>query len=174
MSTKALALGLAAVLAVSCSDQPTSPTALNEGAPAPSLNRGPLLHHVSVGSPDVCEALGLLPGCDANLSLVANSFADGSVRGQWQDTFSGRGFPALGVHMAIDCLYVDGNEAWVSGVTTSPAFPGFPAIARVVDNGTSANDPPDQVSLLEFIDTPCTEAPDFQLFDLTKGQVRVW
>jgi hypothetical protein len=38
MRTKALALGLAAVLAVGCSDRPTSPTALNETVPTPSFN----------------------------------------------------------------------------------------------------------------------------------------
>lgn len=49
-------------------------------APA-ALARGPVVHHVNAGGPDACIFFGFAhPGCDANFSLVANAYADGSVK----------------------------------------------------------------------------------------------
>ena len=138
-------------------------------SPAASADR--VIHKVSVGSADIVPP----PGSDANFSLSAIESADGAVTGQWQDTLFGRGNPALALHVDVDCLVVVGNEAWVSGVITQPAFlAGLPAITRVRDNGTSADDPPDQVSFT-FIDigVTCTDQPDLPLFDLINGQVTV-
>ena len=134
---------------------------------------GGVTHHVSVGSPD---ASLFPPGTDANFSLVANERADGTVEGQWQDTFFGRGEPALPVHVAITCLEVDGQDAWVSGTITHPDFlAGLPAITQVRDNGTSANDPPDQVSFTfqALSVDECLDKPDLPLFDLNNGEVKV-
>jgi hypothetical protein len=140
--------------------------------------QGPIVHRVSVGGPD---AFG--PGGDANFSLSAREYADGSVSGQYTDRFS-QAFGGGGFHAVIDCLSVDGNEAWVSGVITRGTFPlgdgevlditGFPVAARVQDNGTSANDPPDLISLSVIGDpTPCTEQPDYVLSAVPEGQVKV-
>jgi hypothetical protein len=136
---------------------------------------GPVLHRVTAGGPDACEALGLKPGCDGNFSLVATEYADGSVKGQYTDRFAnGNGF-----HAVIDCVSVVGNEAWVSGVIISGSFDGFdltglPVAARLADNGTSANDPADQISFSIIGDpTPCTDHAPYDLFDLPQGQVRV-
>jgi hypothetical protein len=138
---------------------------------SPAASASSVIHRVSVGSADIAPP----PGTDANFSLSAIEFDDGTVRGQWQDTFFGRGTPAVAVHVKVDCLVVVGNEAWVSGVVTRPGFlAGLPAITRIRDNGTSANDPPDQVSFT-FIDigVTCTDQPDLPLFDLINGQVTV-
>jgi hypothetical protein len=138
---------------------------------SPAASADGVVHKVSVGSADVTPP----PGTDANFSLSAIEFDDGTVTGQWQDTFFGRGNPALALHVKVDCLVVVGNEAWVSGVVTRPGFlAGLPAITRIRDNGTSANDPPDQVSFT-FIDigVTCTDQPDLPLFDLINGQVTV-
>ncbi len=132
-----------------------------------------MVHHVSVGGADICEALGLPTGCDANFSLVANEMANGSVSGQWQDTFriNGQGVP---VHVTIDCINVVGKEAWVSGVITGGPFTGVLAITRVADNGKSANDPLDQISFIsQDIFGGCQAEPDLPLIDLTHGQVTV-
>jgi hypothetical protein len=140
-------------------------------AVSPTAFANGVIHKVSVGSADILPP----PGTDANFSLSAVQHADGTVTGQWQDTFFGRGVPALAIHVEIDCLVVVGNEAWVSGVITHPdSLAGLGAITRVSDNGTSANDPPDQVSFT-FIDTglTCTDQPDLPLFDLINGQVKV-
>ncbi len=161
-----------------------------EAAPTDSINKnqsevlskGPVIHHASLGGADVCEALGLPTGCDANFSLVANMKADSSVKGQWQDTFVGGG---EGIHVAIDCMKVVDNWAIVGGVITHGTsggvdVSGWYAITAVVDNGTSANDPPDQMTF-SFFD-PAYDCgllqtltiTDFDLFDLAHGQVKVW
>jgi hypothetical protein len=138
---------------------------------------GPVVHHVTVGTPDACVALGFEhPGCDANFSLVANQYADGDVSGQYTDRFAnGDGF-----HAVVDCLVVVGNDAWISGVITHGRIgdidlAGLEVLTRVRDNGTSQNDPADQISF-SFIDVDlpdCTEQPDLPLFDTPQGQVRV-
>jgi hypothetical protein len=111
---------------------------------------------------------------------VAIQYADASVSGQFIDRFwDGRGF-----HAVIDCLYVDGNEAWVSGLITSGWLAGEPVSARVRDNGTSANDPPDQISYSHAGPTggnhphgTCEDheelEPYYELFDTPQGQVVV-
>ncbi len=174
------------MFAASCNqgDEPTS--ALNN---APNNNdmqalaKNNVIHHVSLGGADICEALGLPTGCDANFSLVANMKADGSVSGQWQDTFAGG---KEGIHVAIDCMNIYGNTAIVGGVITHGTVGGVDvsglyAMTAVVDNGTSANDPADQLSFSIFPagDVFGTEdcndltISDFPLFDLAHGQVKV-
>ena len=141
-----------------------------------------VLHHVSVGGADICEAIGQPTGCDANFSLVAKEKADGSISGQWVDTFAGGG---EGIHVAIDCLnVVGGNGAVIGGVITHGILGGLDrrglgqrAITAVVDNGTSANDTPDQLSF-SFVNTGNASClnfvpTSFQLFTLAHGQVKV-
>ena len=137
---------------------------------------GPITHHVSAGGPDVCEAFGLQPGCDGNFSLVAHVNAVGSMSGQYTDRWpNGDGF-----HAVITCVSVIGNDAWVSGVITSGTFDGedltgLAISTRVRDNGSSANDPPDQISL-SFGGRQsriCTDHYPYPLFDAPQGQVVV-
>jgi hypothetical protein len=145
---------------------------------------GPVVHNVTAGGPDACIALDFPhPGCDGNFSLVANEYADGSVKGEYIDRFAhGNGFIAV-----IDCVSVVGNEAWVSGVITSGNgfardWRGLRVSTRVRDTGTSANDQADQISIsiIEGINddptpwTPCTDhSTDTPLFDTPQGQVVV-
>ena len=162
----AVALGL---VAGACSEQ-ADPTSANDAGVTGVIStaNARVVNHVSVGGNDSCTT----PGCDANFSLVANAKADGSVKGQWTDVLRiPNGFI---VHTTIDCLNVIGNEAWVSGVVTGPNGTGLLAITRVADNGTSANDPLDQISFT-FMDTfgGCQAAPDLPLFDMPNGQVKV-
>jgi hypothetical protein len=144
---------------------------------------GPVVHRVSAGGPDACVEFGAEhPGCDGNYSLTAIEYADGSVSGQYTDRFArGDGF-----HAVIDCLVVEGDRAWVSGVITKGRFTdpetgevfdlaGLYVLTSVQDNGTSANDPPDQISFsfIDFVETPCTETPDVDMLDAPEGQVTV-
>jgi hypothetical protein len=144
---------------------------------------GPVVHTVSAGGPDACVAFGAEhPGCDGNFSLTAIQYADGSVSGQYTDRFArGDGF-----HAVIDCLVVEGNQAWVSGVITQGTFTdpdtgevfdlaGLYVWTTVVDNGTSANDPVDEISFsfIDVVPTPCTETPDAPLLAAPEGQVTV-
>jgi hypothetical protein len=143
-------------------------------------NGNGVIHHVSAGGNDACEAFGLEPGCDGNFSLTVNMRADGTVTGQWQDTFAGGGF---GIHATIDCMFVDGNMAIVSGYVTHGSFDGETdatgqyIITKVVDNGTSNNDTPDQISfsysVTDEFSCELYANSNFALFDLTRGQVKV-
>jgi hypothetical protein len=165
-------ISILVVFAVGCSEQQTAVAPDDPVSPlsAPAA----VVHRVTVGGSDLCQAFGLPPGCDANFSMVASELADGRVKGQWQDTWFGRGVAAVPIHVTIDCIKVVGNEAWVSGVVTGGVFNGVPVITRVVDNGTSQNDPPDQISFI-FEDTfgGCEATPDLPLFDIDTGQVKV-
>ncbi len=140
---------------------------------------GGVAHHVSLGGADICEAINLPTGCDANFSLVAVEKADGSVKGQWQDTFAGG---LEGIHVAVDCVNVVGNGAVIGGVITHGFAGGVDvsgqrALTAVVDNGTSANDAPDQMSF-SFFPTggvTCDQLVPANLpfFNLARGQVKV-
>jgi hypothetical protein len=168
-----------AVFALAACQESMGPAAVDQPSELTGANR--VVHHVSIGGNDVC----INAGCDANFSLVANLFADGTVRGQWQDTFfGGIGGPFGGVHVAVDCLNVIDNTAVIGGVIThgnifGEDVSGQVAVTAAVDNGTSANDPPDQHSFSFFDETfpPgfCNDLvpSDFPLFDLHFGQVVV-
>jgi hypothetical protein len=141
--------------------------------PEPKPQRG-VVRSVHVGGPDACAFFDLTPGCDGNFSLSAREYADGSARGQWTDRF-GNG---TGMTAEIDCLYVEGNDAWVSGyvkATNNPNFfVGQPVTTRIQDNGKARNDLPDATSFTIRISAPCTEArQDFPLFPYPQGQVTI-
>jgi hypothetical protein len=151
---------------------------------------GPILHTVQVGGPDACEAWGLAPGCDANLSLRAFQYADGSVSGHYSDQF---GHGIGGFQADVTCMEVDGASAWIGAVITHGFFrireediywdmTGEEIFINVVDNGISANDPPDQItySLFGTGFADCQEAAaegpgmeGVELFDMPRGQVTV-
>ena len=179
---------LVAGIAVACNDTPVDPVQETAALEAGDLPASPLFSGngvtelVSAGGADICEALGQPTGCDANFSLSAVAHADGSIGGQWQDTFgdfSGGG----ALHVAIDCLHVvGGNAAILGGVIThatgaAAGFEGQRALTAVVDNGTSVNDPADQLSFSIFptggLDCTTLVPGNFALFNLTNGQVKV-
>lgn len=174
MKKTLLALAAVGIVALGC-DGSTSTTPTADG-PAFAAGGNPVVHQASVGGADVCGGLGLQPGCDANFSMIAQERADGTDSGKWTDIFA-KG--AGGIHVDVDCLNVVGNEAWVSGIIRDGNFgdqdlAGLPALTRVSDNGTSSNDPADQISF-SFIGLAltCDDAPNLPLVDLTAGQVKV-
>jgi hypothetical protein len=142
----------------------------------PAFGNG-VVHRVSVGSPDICYPDR--PGCDANLSILAIQYADGSVKGELTDAWGNGGY----YNAKIDCLVVDGNEAWLSGVITVGKsrsgfdLRGYEIFTRVKDMGSSANDPPDQLAFVGFYglnEIDCTAPPyPLELFDAPQGQVIV-
>jgi hypothetical protein len=79
----------------------------------------PPVHSVHVGGPDFCAAYDLQPGCDKNVAIHAVKDGNGEVTGQWDDRWA---FDWGGFHATIDCLEIEGNEAWVSGVITTGIF----------------------------------------------------
>ncbi len=173
-----LAATAAILVTFACADQPlTSPDALSV---SPNFDANPVTDMVSAGSNDACAAFGQPNGCDKNFSFHANMKADGSVTGQYQDGFSTQ-FPNDGIHATIDCLNIVGNGAVVSGVITRGQqfgvdVTGQSILTAVVDNGTSANDPADQISFsFNDIDLTCDQLvpANFPLFEIGPGQVRV-
>jgi hypothetical protein len=181
MRFKHLPIFLAAAIASGCSDGAVAPTAETDGL-AIQASVGGVIHRATVGGPDICSGTGGSPGCDANFSLVALQFSDGSVSGQWHDQFS-QANGGGGIHVTINCLAVVGNEAWVSGV--GPEHPwGNEWVTRVRDNGVTANDPADQIGLTVPVGQPnprlsggirqnCSATQDLRTFDAPEGQVVV-
>ena len=133
---------------------------------------------VTMGSADIDVGGGGPPNNDKNLSLIARLGCDFAVTGRLTDAYAGGN---ITVHATLDCLVVEGDDAWMSGVITkaTPAtigdFAGVPVSVRVRDNGTSANDPPDQASFVFLFGDAieCSLKPDYELFDLNNGQVQV-
>src|SRR6187402_880266 len=136
----------------------------------------PIVHRVSVGGPDACQALANShPGCNANFSLIAIERADGTVTGQFIDRFEqGDGF-----HATVNCMEVDGNNAWIGGVIVQGRIGetdlvGRPVVTRVQDNGKSAKDAVDKISYSWISDArPCTLKLNYPLLDAPHGQVKV-
>lgn len=143
-----------------------------------------VLHTVHAGGPDVCDAFGLKPGCDANMSLTAILYDDGSATGQLTDQFSvanGGG----GIRAEINCVAVEPygtyTLAWVSGVVTGgdAQYIGMPFLMGLIDTNTLGAQYPDVISYeLVGIDQPCTNENAF-VFDQTRinplwrGQVKI-
>lgn len=166
------ALFLLVIFVGGCS-QNAGPTDSSMGQTPDVLSKGRIIHHVSVGGPDFTT-----PGVDANFSLVANMDESGNVSGQWEDTF---GNQVGKIHVAVDCMIISGNTAIIGGVivhgsTNGVDRTGERAVTKVVDNGKSANDPPDQISYSFFggIGTcGIYTAAVFPLFDMPWGQVTI-
>jgi hypothetical protein len=116
--------------------------------------------------------------------VIAVEDSDGSVTGQMTDQYG----PADGLHAVIDCLKVGPHpnfpgrlEAWVVGVVTRPAHQaGHRIIARMRDNGVSANDPPDAISRgvvdpeEEGASSNCQDEPAIGFGRVAQGQVTIW
>jgi len=142
-----------------------------------------IVHRVIVGTSDIRP-----PGYDCNFSLVANVDANGNATGQWQDTFFSGVGGVGGIHVMVDCVEIlpPGNIAIVGGVITQGTFLGTDlsgqrVVTMVVDNGSEADDTPDQISFsvtaswAGFEIGTCGDfnSDFFPLFDITGGQVVV-
>lgn len=181
MQHNRILMTLATVTVFGCSENSVPPTGQSDSPTMQASAVSKVAHSVSAGSPDVCSAVGDKPGCDANFSLTAIQYANGSVTGQWVDRVSqvnGGG----GTHVAVNCLNVIDNRAYISGVITQGNSDqiGQLALTKVVDNGRSQKDPPDEISVtINFpgLDVDCNGAPAFDgvipIFAIPQGQVVV-
>lgn len=173
---------LSVLFLVGCSTEEVQITDSSNENLNQEFSRGRVIHHVTLAGNDYCEAIGAPAGCDANFSITANMYADGRISGQWHDVWAG-GVDA--VHVKIDCMIVVDNWAILGGFVTNGSVGGFDltgfyVYTAVVDNGTSNKDAPDQLSLTFFETSFSCEfassltPSDFPLFDIKKGQVKVW
>lgn len=165
----------AAVLVVACHEPSSPPAAGSLSGLSASVNSdNGVVNRVSVGGSDQ-DATN---NTDANFSLIAIQQGDGSISGEWSDAFGqGQG----GVHVDVNCLVVAGNQAWIGGIIRSGStgqggvdLSGLPALTRVADLGTSANDAPDAISFTFIgLAVQCTAQPNLPLLAMTGGQVTV-
>ena len=174
MRKSTLPLLAAGLLLIACDNQAPLPTSLKTPTVALDVGDGNgVQHRVSVGSHDFTP-----PGYDANFSLIAIEHRDGTVTGQWQDTFGPGNGQEGGYHVAVDCVTVIGNTAWIGGVVTKATnelLVGTRALTEVRDNGTSSSDTPDQISYsyAGLASTVRCPTPTLPLFPLEGGEVKV-
>jgi hypothetical protein len=111
------------------------------------------------------------------IALSTGTFPD--AKGQMQGTIVS-GAAVLDIHVAVDCLAITGNQAWVSGPVTKFVINGVPqptnfdAQFRVQDNGEGANSPPDLASVL-FNSSPqgCQFRPALPMSPSENGNIQV-
>lgn len=90
-------------------------------------------------------------GALRTFSFTAIAHADGTVSGNAE--INNRGIPGTTAgtsHIAVDCLQVVGNTAYVSGTVTDStvaSLVGDSAVFGVQDNGEGSKSPPDLISL---------------------------
>lgn len=120
-------------------------------------------------------------GTYRSFSFSARKYADGTVNGQLQ--LNSRGFDVF-VHITINCLRLDGNTAYMSGLikyTSNPAEGEIGELNRVIvrDNG-EGNGVIDQVSRIpanpgSVDQRTCLDqnADLFPLRDVQRGNVQV-
>lgn len=164
-----------ALFAVACDETPTQPGPSEAQVVEAQFDAhagNPVVRRLTVGGADA-EAYGP-PGSDANFSLVALERADGTVTGQIQDAW----YRNSGFHATLDCLSVDGNDAWVSGTVTrsvNPNFVGRTVNVQVRDGGDAGED----MISPAFFYLPYTCADQFPfedygyLFPVNNGQVKL-
>jgi hypothetical protein len=166
-----------AALAVGCSEATTEPKPDAVGF-SRAASVGQPVHQVQIGGPDVCTGFGANPGCDANFTLTAQVYTDGSVSGYWIDRFS-QNFGGGGAFVTVDCVAIDGNTAWIGGVVTKAGTPGTRAITVAQDRGTSfALEPDDGFATIynpqDFgLSTNCQDKEFFGVLNVAEGQVTI-
>jgi len=100
-------------------------------------------------------------GEQRTFAFSVRKYADGSVKGEAQ--LDNR-FQERRSHVVIDCLVVNGNRAYVSGIVTRSTVPGDVGLIwdfAVEDNGEGSGDPTDRMTLLYVFFPqiyPCTSA----------------
>ena len=184
------------VFTIGCSKEEAQDTiqeaSLKVSTQSKNSSHGKVIHRVIIGSKDNCEQLNLPRGCKGNLSLVANVYADKSVDGQWQDTFSNA---TESIHVNIDCVDIEFTPAGpvtfataiIGGYITKGKIDGEDvsgqyAFVRAMDlDYLFEDDRPnheDVVSLSYNVEYQDCETVNPDIFErilrFSKGQVKIW
>jgi hypothetical protein len=161
----------AIVLCLACADSGSAPTALVAG-PITLANSNAIVHRASGGG-KLDLAVFNVPNEQYGFTALVD--AAGNAKGQVHANFS---IPDVTFHAEVDCLAVQGNEAWIGAVTTTDnaEFPeGTHFAFKVRDNGEGADDPPDEMSFFFF--TPPGTCNFFffpaQMFEWANGNIQV-
>jgi hypothetical protein len=135
-------------------------------------------HQVHVGGPDssgLCEDGD--QACDKNFHLTSLVMSNDKIVGNYVDRFAGdsKGFMAK-----IDCVSINDNKAWISGIIKNGDYAGLDSIGRrvatlVVDNGKNIEFPFDQISFSILVPDShdYSNQPDWPLLDMPNGQVSI-
>jgi hypothetical protein len=164
MKSKLTALALSAAVAV---------TAAVFAGPVAAGGNGVVASATGSGQATVGGAL-------RTFSFTAREYADGSVQGEAQINNRSQD---VSLHLALDCLVVSGNTAYMSGAVTkssNPADVGPGWDFAVQDNGEGSNAPPDKITLVYPFGTafPCSNAAaqaslNSVLFPIDSGNIQV-
>jgi hypothetical protein len=120
-------------------------------------------------------AMTTFAGEQRTFAFTAKNRTDGT-QGQFQLVNRATGFKQ---HGRVTCLEVEGNVAWVGGITeqtNNPAFEGIAAIWQLVDDGEGS----DSQDLISFAflaappwDQTCHGRPSLLLNNVEEGNVQV-
>jgi hypothetical protein len=106
--------------------------------------------------------------------------AGGTVTGEAEVHFPSND---VKMHIAVRCLAIERNSAWLSGEVTRSDNPATPVgrvfVWRVMDNGEGQGAPPDRISNFIYTDDPdlpldvCAEKGYLRTFQWDNGNVRI-
>lgn len=154
-----------AVAALTSCDTPIEPR-LEEGSALEPDGRASVSENVVARVVGSAHRQAL--GAPAFVNFSAITRADGTVTGEYYFRAIGTD-PDQWLRVKVTCMtVVDGNKAWVAGVTVdafAPSLIGRISYFYAFDNGEGANAAPDVVSLVRANDVPgadiefCTELP---------------
>ena len=121
-------------------------------------------------------AMTTFAGENRTFAFTAKNTADGTTQGQFQLVNRATGFKQ---HGRVTCLRVEGNVAWVGGITeqtNNPAFEGIAAVWQVVDDG-EGSESQDQTSFAFLLPPPwdqtCQDMVPRELNDVEEGNIQV-
>lgn len=166
------------------SDSLASATNATSATASTADARRGVVHRVTVGGNDQCEAQGEPNGCNANFSAHAMEMADGTVKGIHTDVVKRDNGNVVNIQGTVDCLAVDGNRAvWGGEVTKGDNLAGDDLagtrfLSAAIDGGKDGDD------LIGYTwvpsgDVRTCENPGFDIFGegrvfvLNKGQVKI-
>lgn len=129
------------LLAVGCSDAPTAP---DDVSPQFARSANAPVHKASGGGHLDISLFGDLP--NEQYGFTASVDANGNAKGQVHADFS---LPDVTFHGSVECLSVQGNEAWI-GISVTQATgiyaPGTRLVFKVRDNGQGVDAAADEMS----------------------------
>ncbi|MDH5198359.1 MAG: hypothetical protein OEY20_14040 [Gemmatimonadota bacterium] len=166
---------LLAIVLVACDDRGITVTAENAQF---AVVGGPPVHQVLGGGSIVREDIEGAPreiyGFQAQVDADGNAWGEAEVH-----------FPSNDVkmHIAVRCLAIERNQAWLSGEVTRSDDPETPVgrvfVWQVRDNGEGGDAPPDRISNFFYLETgnyepdACREKTPRPTYRWDNGNVRI-
>lgn len=172
LAATAVGVAFAGLAMTSCSDEVLEPQAVASRADTQPTDEDYAMEIIQSVSGNAHSPDGEVRQITRTINIV--KYEDGTVEG-W---YHARGRNTSGAHIRvqIDCLHVNGNQAWASGAVVAAVNPdniGRPYSIRVIDHGEGANAAPDEFGGTRFMYYDCVTEPDLPVWDLTIGNIVV-